>query len=117
MAKKILVIDDDHHIVEYVVSLLKDNGYDTCTASTGASGIEMAQTEKPDLITLDLDMPEGWGTTLYRKLKKDEALKDIPVIIISGLEERPAATEKIDNYLSKPFDRDELLKIIKNAIG
>ena len=41
MAKKILVIDDDHHIVEYVVSLLKDNGYDTCTASTGASGIEM----------------------------------------------------------------------------
>lgn len=117
MAKKILVIDDDQHVVEYMVSLLNDNGYETCTASTGASGIEMAQAEKPDLITLDLEMPEGWGTTLYRKLKKDEALKDIPVIIISGLEERPAATEKIDNYLSKPFDRDELLKIIKNAIG
>jgi len=57
------------------------------------------------------------GTTLYRRLKKDEALKDIPVIIISGLEERPPVTEKIDNYLSKPFDQDELLKLIKSLIG
>jgi DNA-binding response OmpR family regulator len=114
MAKKVLVIDDDPNIVDYIVSVLTDNGYETCTASTGQSGFEMVKTEKPDLITLDLDMPEGWGTTLYRMLQRSEGLKDIPIIVISGLEERPAAIEALTHYLGKPFDRNEFLRIVKN---
>lgn len=117
MAKKILVIDDDPNIVDYIVSVLNDNGYDTRTASTGQNGFDMAKTEKPDLITLDLEMPEGWGTTLYRKLKKSEELKEIPVIVISGLKERPASMEKISMYLGKPFNRDEFLRMVRSSIG
>ena len=117
MAKKILVIDDDPNIVGYIVSVLNDNGYETCTAATGAEGFEMAKSEKPDLITLDLEMPEGWGTTLYRKIKRSQELKDTPVIVITGLEDRPSATEAIDHYLNKPFDRDEFLSIVKRSLG
>ena len=58
MAKKILVIDDDPIIVKYLVSLLNDNGYETVTASDGVEGYEVLKKEKPDLITLDLQMAE-----------------------------------------------------------
>jgi DNA-binding response OmpR family regulator len=117
MAKKILIVDDDPNIRDYIASVLNDNGYDTCTAISGAEGFEMAKAEKPDLITLDLEMPEGWGTALYRKIKRNKDLKDVPVIVITGLEERPASTEAIDHYLSKPFDRDKFISIVRSSIG
>lgn len=117
MAKKVLVVDDDPNINDYIVSVLNDHGYDTCRAFSGSEGFDMAKAEKPDLITLDLEMPEGWGTALYRKIKRNQDLKDIPVIVITGLEERPASTEPIDHYLTKPFNRDEFLSIVRNSIG
>ena len=61
MPHKILVIDDDPYIVKYLVDILSDNGYATCSASDGAEGLELLKREKPDLVTLDLEMPNEWG--------------------------------------------------------
>ena len=76
MAKKILVIDDDPMIVKYLVSLLNDNGYETCTADDGVRGYEVLKKEKPDLITLDLQMAEEWGTNFYRRISKNKEFKE-----------------------------------------
>jgi len=117
MTKKILVIDDDPNIVEYLVELFRDNGYETCSAADGMEGLEKVKNEKPDLITLDLDMPERWGTIMHRRLQKDEEIKDIPVIVISGLERKFPIRKKVIHYLGKPFDRNKLLAIVNKTIG
>jgi CheY-like chemotaxis protein len=116
MAKKILVVDDDPVIVKYLVTLFSDNGYETCTASDGVAAFETMKKEKPDLITLDLQMPEEWGSRFYRRLTKEKDFKDTPVIIISGIAGQHAAKNAVA-YLSKPFDPDKLLGIVKSTIG
>ncbi|MBU1056177.1 MAG: response regulator [Proteobacteria bacterium] len=117
MAKKILVIDDDPVIVKYIVSILNDNGYETLTASSGIEGCEALKKVKPDLITLDLQMHEEWGTNFYRKISKNEEFKDIPVLVISGLAGRHLSIKNAVAYLPKPFDPDKLLGILKRTIG
>ncbi len=116
MAKKILIIDDDPIIVKYLVNLFNNNGYDTCSAADGVEAFDVLKKERPDLITLDLDMPEQWGPRFYRKYTKDKALKDIPVIVITGLAGRHAI-QKAVAYVSKPFDPEKLLGIVKTTIG
>ncbi len=117
MAKKILVIDDDPVIVKYLTSIFTDNGYETCTASNGAEALEITKKEKPDLITLDLEMPEEWGTRYYRKLSKEKELKAIPVIVISGMQSRHLSIKDAAAYLSKPFDPDKLMAVVRKTIG
>ena len=116
MAKKILVIDDDPIIVKYLVTLFQDNGYDTCSAGGGVEAFEVLQQERPDLITLDLDMPDEWGPRFYRRLSKHPELKDTPVVVISGLAGRHAIKKAVA-FLNKPFDPDKLLGILKSTIG
>jgi CheY-like chemotaxis protein len=117
MAKKILVIDDDPYIVKYLVNIFVDNGYETCTADDGVKALEVLKKEKPDLITLDLDMPKEWGSRFYRKLTKEQEFKHIPIIVISGLQGRHLAVKDAVASLAKPFDPPELLEIVKNTIG
>jgi DNA-binding response OmpR family regulator len=117
MAKKILVIDDDPSIVTYLVDIFSDNGYETCIAADGSEAMAVVKNEKPDLITLDLEMPEEWGPRFYRRLSKEEEFKNIPVIVISGLTGNKYAIQKAIASIHKPFDRDKLLKIVKDAIG
>jgi len=116
MPKKILVIDDDPVIVKYLVNLFEDNGYQTCSASSSVEGLDVVIEEKPDLITLDLQMPQEWGPRFYRKLRKDKKLKEIPVIVITGIDGDHAIKDAVA-YLSKPFDPDKLLGIVKRTIG
>jgi CheY-like chemotaxis protein len=116
MAKKILIIDDDPIIVKYLAALFSDNGYDTCTASDGVQALETVQSTRPDLITLDLEMPQEWGSRFYRKLSKDENLKKIPIIVISGLSGGHAVKDAVA-FIKKPFDPDKLLGIVKKTIG
>ncbi|MBS3755883.1 MAG: response regulator [Desulfobacterales bacterium] len=113
MAKKILVIDDDPTTVKYLVSVLKNNGFETCEAYDGVEAMEVLQREKPDLITLDLEMPEEWGTRFYRKLRKQGGeLQDTPVLIISAMASRHLSVRDAVGYLSKPFDPNEVIDII-----
>ena len=116
MAKKILIIDDDPIVVKYLQAVFSDNGYQTCTASSSMEGLEIVKKEKPDLITLDLQMPGEWGPRFYRKLRKEEELKDIPVIVISGIDGDHAVKNAVA-FVSKPFDPEKIIGIVKNTIG
>ena len=117
MARKIMVVDDDPNVVYYLVGLFHDNGYETCKAQNAAEAFEVLQREKPDLITLDLDMPEVAGPQFYRKYSKMDEFKDIPVIVVSGLAKPHLSIKKAVAVVEKPFDRDELLKLVKDNIG
>ncbi|SPF42158.1 Two-component response receiver and regulator protein [Syntrophobacter sp. SbD1] len=117
MAKKIMVVDDDPVIVKYIVSILQDNGYDTCTAFDGVEAYKKVCDEKPDLITLDLEMADEWGPKFFRRLSKEDEFKDIPVIVISALAGRHLAIRKAVATLAKPFERKQLLDIVKKNIG
>jgi CheY-like chemotaxis protein len=114
--KKILIVDDDPNIIDYLTSLFEDNGYTTFSARDVQEGLDLAKKEVPDLITLDLEMPEEWGPRFYRKMSKDKTLKNIPVIVISGLSGGDHAIGKAVAFLTKPFDREQLLKIVKDNI-
>jgi CheY-like chemotaxis protein len=116
MPKKILIIDDDPIVVKYLQAVFSDNGYETCTANSSTEGLEVVQKEKPDLITLDLQMPDEWGPRFYRKLRKDKALRDIPVIVVSGIDGDHAIQSAVA-FVKKPFDPEKLVGIVKNTIG
>ncbi len=116
MSKKIMIVDDDPAVVEYLTTLFEDNGYETSSAKDAQEAIEVARREKPDLITLDLEMPGDWGPRFYRKMTEDPELKNIPVVVISGLSGHQYAINKAVASISKPFDRNELLKIVKENI-
>jgi CheY-like chemotaxis protein len=128
--KKILVLDDEPNVVTYMETLLQDNGYDTVSASDGSEGMEKARQEKPDLITLDISMPEKSGVRFYRELKEAPELAAIPVVVvtaITGYGGKPEDFEKFistrkhlpppDGFVAKPIDRDELLKVIGEAVS
>jgi len=117
MAKKVLVVDDDPIIVKYLMNVLNDNGYETCTASDGNQAYEVLKAENPDLITLDLEMPEEWGPRFYRKMSKDKQYKDKPIIVVSGLASRHLAIKNVVASFAKPFDPEKLIASVKSAIG
>jgi len=117
MPKKIMVVDDDPDIVDYLVSVFEDHGYLTCRASDGLLAYDIALEEKPDLITLDLEMPNEWGPRFYRRLTQEEAFSDIPVIVISGLSGIHLAIRRAVATIKKPFDPDDVIKIVRDAIG
>jgi CheY-like chemotaxis protein len=117
--KTILIIDDDADTVTYFSSLLEDNGYATVTASDGAQGIELVKQARPDLITLDITMPETSGVRCYRDLRETEEWRAIPVIIITGVSDdfRTFISSRKhvpppDGYLGKPVDAVELLALV-----
>ena len=82
MPKKILTIDDDPYIVKYITEVLSDNGYATCSASSVEEALSVLEAERPDLVTLDMEMPDEWGPRFYRKMSMNPAFKDTPVIVI-----------------------------------
>jgi len=116
MSKKILVVDDDPNIVDYLTSLFEDNGYAVNAANDAQKGLDLAKNDPPDLITLDLEMPGDWGPRFYRKLTQIDTLKNIPVIVISGLSSNQYAIQKAAATLTKPFDKEELMKIVKDIL-
>ncbi len=117
MKKRILIIDDDPNILDYLDALFTDNGYESIVAKDVKEALSKAKENIPDLITLDIEMPGEWGPRFYRQMSQDSALKNIPVIVISGLSGNTYAVTKAVASLKKPFDREELLGIVKDTIG
>lgn len=117
MAKKILIIDDDPEILIYLKELFQDGGFATVTASNGVEGLDKVVAELPDLITLDMDMPEKGGTLFYAAMRKDEAVRDIPVIVVSGVGPRPPALKKGVPVISKPIDSARLMQLVEEILG
>ena len=116
MPKKILIIEDDPVIARYLQAVFSDNGYATCTAGSTTEGLDVVRKEKPDLITLDLQLPGEWGPRFYRRLRKDKELKDTPVIVVSGIDGDHAVKDAVA-FVKKPFDPEKLIGIVKNTIG
>jgi len=129
MAKKVLVVDDELDMRTFVTTLLETSGYKPFAAEDGVRGLEMARKEKPSLIILDVMMPKESGINLYRELKSDPDLKDIPVIMLSALSKKTFfhsqkvldefRGEKIPEpavYIEKPPEPDELLEAIQENV-
>ncbi len=121
--KKILVVDDEKDVLAYLTTLLEDNGYETISAEDGKKGFDIAKSEKPDLITLDITMPDQSGVRTYRYYKEDDELKDIPVIIVTAIgDEMRSFLKKLagfpepEGFMNKPIDAKELLKMISDLL-
>jgi len=130
MSKRVLCVDDDPDIRLFVVTVLEENGYTPLTATNGEEGLEIIKKERPDLVTLDVLMPRQSGIKMYRELRTDESLKNIPVILLSGIARRTflrsqeALTEfgsdnvpEPEAYMEKPVEPEELADMIKKIIG
>lgn len=115
--KKIMVVDDDPNIVEYLVTIFKERGYATCSASGGLEATEVLVREWPDLITLDLEMPEEWGPKFHQRYTRMPEFRDIPVVVISGLPGIHRAIRKAVATVCKPFEPEEVLRAVEGAIG
>jgi DNA-binding response OmpR family regulator len=104
---KILVIDDDHDIVETIAFILRSKGFSVITAFDGNDGIIKAKDQQPDIIMLDLRMPQMDGFEVCNKLKSDDVTKRIPVIILTAMNDNNAHYKSqkygADDYIIKPF--------------
>jgi len=110
--RKVLIIDDDFHVGYLIKINLEAEGYETVLALSGEEGLEKVRANRPDLITLDVLMPEIDGFEVLLALKIDKALKSIPVMMISVVNEiRKKRGLKMGaaDYLLKPIDFDNLL--------
>jgi CheY-like chemotaxis protein len=125
MSKKILVVDDESDFLRIVLAKLKSIGYEAISASNGKKAIEEAQSQKPDLIVMDITMPDMDGTDAVRLLQADERTKNIPIIFISGAivnlpedqETRQATINgKLFTAIAKPFKVEKLISEINKVI-
>jgi two-component system phosphate regulon response regulator PhoB len=129
MAKKVLVVDDELDMRTFVTTLLETNGFKALAAQDGVQGLELARKSKPSLIILDVMMPRESGIALYRELKGDPDLKDIPVLMLSALSKKTFfhsqkvldeyKDEKLPEpaaYIEKPAEPDELLDAVRNIL-
>lgn len=116
MSKKILVIDDEADVRKFLTTLLGKHGYQTVTAEDGVKGLEVLRRERPDLVTLDLAMPNNTGTDFYRRLIKDKELGKTPIIVVSGLPGRHLAVSEPAAVFDKPIDPDEFIEAVEQAL-
>jgi CheY-like chemotaxis protein len=124
MQKTVLVVDDEPDVVAYLSALLHDSGYQTLEAHDAEQALNHVRTSHPDLITLDISMPEMSGVKAYRTLREDSGLSAIPVVIVTGLSHdfrQFISTRRHvpppDGYLEKPIDAQNLLAEVKRLIG
>ena len=118
--KKVLVVDDEVHIVHVVAIKLRNNGYDVLSADNGAEAFELACKEKPDIIVTDFQMPVMTGLELVEKLRQRQETKDIPVIMLTArsfaIPKEQQEDLRISSCLSKPFSPKELLGNIEDVL-
>ncbi len=130
MSTKIIIIDDEPDVLTFVQAALEDNGYEVVTAHSARRGLETIKREKPALICLDVLMPRESGISLFKKLRSDPDLKDIPIVIMSGLSlsrdldhvdylelDDGTVLEEPDGYIEKPVEVPRLLSVIKKVLG
>ena len=128
--KKILIVDDELDVRIYVSTLFETSGYEPIAARNGREGIQKVKEKSPDLIVLDVMMPQAGGVTMYRDLKADPQLKDIPVIMLTGVGEKSFShylkmlefktkdpVPQPNAYMEKPLDHERLVQLVREIIG
>ncbi len=122
--KKILVVDDEADVVDYLKALFTDNGFDVITGSTGKEAVQLARSEHPDLITLDIMMPDQSGVRAYKEIRQDEQTAGIPILLITGYDdpnfEKFISTRKTapppDGFFEKPIEREAVLNKVNELL-
>jgi len=130
MAKKILIVDDEPDVVSYLEMILQDNGYETLSAADGNEALEIARREKPDLVSLDISMPEASGTRFYVELRKDPELSSTPVFIVTAVTGFGGDKYGYEKFIShrrlvpppeaffpKPIDREEFIAKVNEQLA
>jgi len=124
MAGRVLIVDDEPDVARYLAAVLEAHGYRTSVAHSVESGVEAIKAELPDLVCLDIMMPQESGISLYRKLRESEDTRTIPVLFVSGAEQE----EKFDfrtylpdesipepeGYLEKPIDIGKYVELVRS---
>ena len=118
--KKILVVDDEIHIVQVVAIKLRNNGFEVITAENGAEAFDLVCSEKPDVVITDFQMPIMTGLKLIEKMRGQPDTSNIPVIVLTArgfaIEDKTLKTLKISACLSKPFSPREVLQNIEEIM-
>jgi two-component system alkaline phosphatase synthesis response regulator PhoP len=126
MAKKILIVDDDPDLVEAVSTILESKGYAVAAAYGGVEGLKKARTENPDLIVLDVMMPDKDGYAVCKELKADEKYRSIPILLLTAVVSHIPTTKythqmgmdmEADDYMDKPVEPEELVKRVETLIA
>lgn len=127
MGKKILIVDDEPEQIDFASTLLEENGYVPISAANGKEGMKKVKSEKPDLILLDILMPERGGIGMYQDLRHGEETKNIPVVIVTGLSRGGNFEDFMlrqgedipppDGYVEKPMNPDVVLQLVSNLLS
>jgi len=118
--KKVLVVDDDADLAKMLKVRILAEGYEFMGAMEGREMLEVLKTRKPDVILLDIMLPNMDGYSILREMRKHEEYLDIPVIILSAKEKKKMgdlfALEKVAFFVEKPFDIKDLMEKIKESL-
>jgi DNA-binding response OmpR family regulator len=120
--KKVLCIEDEPEMIDLIKLILERKGFEVVGAVGGAEGLEVIRREMPDLILLDLMMPEVDGWEVFRQIRADEKLKPIPVIVVTAKAQSIDKVlglhiAKVDDYVTKPFGPQELLNSVNKVLA
>ncbi len=124
--KTVLIVEDEPHVVMYLETLLQDHGYETVAAENGKVAWEKVKAKAPDLVSLDITMPEESGIRFYRRLKEDPEYAHIPVLVVTAVTGYGGDPEPFKHFLdsrrqvpppegffSKPIDREAFLEAVR----
>jgi len=119
--KCILCVEDEPEMIDLMRLILGRRGFEVKGANSGKEGLKIIKDDKPDLILLDLMMPDMDGWEVYQQLKADEATKDIPVIVVTAKAQSIDRVlglhiAKVDDYIAKPFSPAELLSSVEKVL-
>ncbi|MCH8095026.1 MAG: response regulator [Chloroflexi bacterium] len=120
--KLVICIEDEQEMIDLVQLILGRRGFKVEGANGGLEGLEKVQQQKPDLVLLDLMMPDMDGWEVYQRMKSDESLREIPVIVITAKAQSIDKVlglhiAKVDDYITKPFGPQELLESVEKILG
>jgi DNA-binding response OmpR family regulator len=120
--KRVVCIEDEPEMIDLVKLILSRKGFQVVGAMGGREGLEAIQRERPDVVLLDLMMPDMDGWEVYQKMKADEATKAIPVIVVTAKAQSIDKVlglhiAKVDDYITKPFGPQELLESVEKVLA
>ncbi|HKY84168.1 MAG TPA: response regulator [Anaerolineales bacterium] len=121
-AKRVVCIEDEPEMIDLVRLILGRKGFEVIGANGGVEGLDAVRREKPDLVLLDLMMPDMDGWEVYQQIKADPALRDIPVVVVTAKAQSIDKVlglhiAKVDDYITKPFGPQELLESVAKILG
>ena len=128
MAKKVLIVDDEPDAVDFTREVVEGEGHTVVTASDGSKGLAAMRRENPDLVILDVQMPDMDGFEVFQEMKRDESLKAIPVVMLTGIREKVGIGfsademkdymgERPNGYIEKPIDPAKLKEAVSKVLG